>query len=149
MPISNFRINELGNKTLHEKHDIGLQEAEGSRFIQAKVRDQLFIDHLLLKDLIDLDQHAVAESIVLLASNSGSYAKAPSFGSVTSGTSRKTDMLSNSLVKLGSKFKQIKKKFGSEGIVVVTNHVILDRWTDCKETISFLAQVLNKKKANQ
>lgn len=148
MPTSNFRINEIGNKTLHERHEIALQDSKSSKFMQAKVKDQLFIDHLLLKNILDLDQHAVAERIVILASTSGSYAKAPSFGAIASDAPNKKDMLSNSLIKLGNKFKQIRRRFGDEGIVVVTNHVILDRWTDCRYTISFLGEVL-KKKASQ
>lgn len=146
MPTSNFRINEVGNQTLHERHRISLQEVDGSKFLQAKVNDQLFIDHLLLEELIDLDQHSRAEYIVFLASTSGSFAKAPAFGGIPSDTPSRTDMLSNPLIKLGNKLKYIRKGFGDEGIRVVTDHVILDRWTQCQQTIEFLGLVLGKKR---
>ena len=34
-------VNEIGGIKLHERHKIALQEIEGSKFLQAKVKDQL------------------------------------------------------------------------------------------------------------
>ena len=139
-------INEIGNKSIHSKHQIRLQEAEGSRFLQAKLDDQLFIDHLLFQELIDVDQHRDAEYLIFLASRCGSFAKAPSFNSIRSEAMKPNDMLSNPLMKLGNQLKWIKKRHGDRGLKVVTHHVILDRWTDCLDTIEFLGIVLDKKR---
>jgi len=143
---STSNINEIGNKSIHSKHQIRLQEAEGSRFLQAKLDDQLFIDHLLFQEFIDVDQHRDAERLIFLASRCGSFAKAPSFNSIRTETAKSKDMLSNPLVKLGNQLKWIKKRHGDRGLKVVTNHVILDQWTDCLDTIKFLGIVLDKKR---
>ena len=141
----NSNINEIGNKSLHSRHDIKLQQSEESNFLQAKVTDQLFIDHLLLNDKIDLDQHSKGEYLVFLASTSGSFAKTPSFDGVFGNKATRKDMLSTSMIKLGNQFRYIKKKFGDEGIKIVTNHVIFDKWTKDNQIIELLGKILEKK----
>ena len=103
---------------------------------------KLFIDHLLLNDLIDVQQHQNGEYIQSLASSSGCFARAVSFGGAYSPTSKPKDPLTQPLVRLSRKIRKIRKRFGDVGVSVVTAHVVLDRWTDDQERIGILAKVL-------
>ena len=64
MSPSDLPVNEIGNKHLHFKHDINLEQSD-SGFARAKIKDQLFVDHLLMQDFIDVYQHQNAEKLVL------------------------------------------------------------------------------------
>jgi len=138
-------VNEIGGIKLHERHKITLQEIEGSKFLQAKVKDQLFIDHLLLHDCIDVNQHKNAEHIAFLASSAGCFARGPSFGMVHQGggPSRK-DLLSAPLVRLARKLRHVERKWGVTGINLVTDHVVLDKWTEDALRIAALGEILEK-----
>ena len=141
--ISNMsKINEIGSKNLHNRHSIEIRQSEDTQFLQAKVQDQLFIDHLLLNDLIDVQQHQNGEYIQSLASSSGCFARAVSFGGAYSPTRKPKDPLTQPLVRLSNKIKHIRKKFGDVGVSVITAHVVLDRWTNDQERIGILAKVL-------
>ena len=141
--ISNMsKINEIGSKSLHNRHKIEISESDDTQFLRAKVKDQLFIDYLLLSDLINIDQHKNGEYIQSLASSSGCFAKAPSFGGVYSPIGKPKDPLTQPLVKLSRKIKHIRRKFGDSAVSVVTAHVVLDRWTNDQERIGILARVL-------
>ena len=54
-------------------------------------------------------------------------------------------MLSTSMIKLGNRFRYIKRKFGDDGIKIVTNHVIFDKWTKDNQIIELLGKILEKK----
>ncbi|HBW00515.1 MAG TPA: hypothetical protein DEF03_04910 [Bacteroidetes bacterium] len=138
----NFKINEVGSSTLHERHKIDLRQVPETQFLQAKVKDQLFIDHLLLEDLIDVKQHQNGEYIQSLASGAGCFATAPSFGGAYSPTTQPKNPLTQPLVRLSSKIRHIRRKYGDIGVNVVTAHVVLDKWTEDKTRINILAKVL-------
>ncbi len=150
MSRSDLPVNEVGGKQLHDLHTIELEESD-TKFARARVRDQLFIDHLLLKDILTLDQHATAERLLNLAVSAAVYLKSPSMagfvGSVSgaSGGGRK-DIYSSRLMKWHRAEKSIRSKWGDDGVGVVHDHIILDVWTDNPVRIDFLSQILGKKK---
>ena len=45
-------------------------------------------------------------------------------------------------MRLSSKIKHIRRKYGDIGVSVVTDHVVLDKWTEDKTRINILAKVL-------
>lgn len=138
------QVNEVGGKKLHERHKIMLQEIESSNFLQAKVKDQLFIDHLLLHDCIDVNQHKNAEHIAFLASSAGCFPSGPSFGMVYQGGASRKDLLSAPLVRLARKLRHVERKWGRTGINLVTDHVVLDKWTEDDQRIAALGEILEK-----
>lgn len=137
-------VNEIGGKSLHERHQIGLQSTDGSKFLQAKVQDQLFIDHLLLNDRIDVNQHKNAEYLAFLASSAGCFATAPSFGTVHQGSGFRKDPLTAPLARLARKLGHVRRKWGVTGINLVTDHVVLDKWTEDEVRIAALGEILEK-----
>ena len=137
-------VNEIGGIKLHERHKIALQEIEGSKFLQAKVKDQLFIDHLLLHDCIDVNQHKNAEHIAFLASSAGCFPSGPCFGMVHQGGASRKDLLSAPLVRLARKLRHVERKWGITGINLVTDHVVLDKWTEDDLRIAALGEILEK-----
>ena len=137
-------VNEIGGKSLHQKHQIGLQETEGSKFLQAKVKDQLFIDHLLLNDRIDVNQHKNAAYLAFLASSAGCFARGASFGMVHQGSGSRKDPLKAPLVRLARKLGHVRRKWGVTGIGLVTDHVVLDKWTEDEGRIVALGEILEK-----
>ena len=56
-------INEVGNRGTHDHHVVEL-EASDSAFLRGRVKDQRFIDHLLMKDLLSVEQHGRGEHLL-------------------------------------------------------------------------------------
>ena len=136
-------VNEIGSKKLHEKHKIALQETD-SKFLQAKVQDQLFIDHLLMTDQIDVNQHKNAEDIAYLASRSGVFASGPAFGLVYQGTGKPKDPLTGPLMRFGGILRRVERRWGVTGINIVTAHIVLDQWTEDPLRIGLLGEILKR-----
>ena len=139
-------VNEVGNRHLHKKHKIALEGSDNG-FSRAKVQDQLFVDQLLMDDLITVAQHREAERIVALAQSANVYVKTPS-REPRIGGGGKPDMMSSGLMKLRRFYLLISHKHGEAGVSVLYSHVIKDIPTDDKEKICLLAKVLTKDAIN-
>jgi hypothetical protein len=139
---SHSNLNEVGNKGTHERHVVSLEPSD-SAFLRGKVKDQLFIDHLLMTDVITLDQHASGERYLQLAVSASVYLTSPKFAGVVGGGVRSnTTMYSSGLMKWHRAEKNIRKKWGDEGVLIIHNHILMDVWTDDDEKIAFLIKIL-------
>ena len=139
---SHSDLNEVGNKGTHERHVVSLEPSD-SAFLRGKVKDQLFIDHLLMTDVITLDQHASGERYLQLAVAASVYLTSPKFAGVVGGGVRSnTTMYSSGLMKWHRSEKNVRKRWGDEGVVIIHNHIILDVWTNDDEKIAFLIKIL-------
>tara|TARA_R110002126_G_scaffold100174_4_gene231585 strand:- start:1257 stop:1691 length:435 start_codon:yes stop_codon:yes gene_type:complete len=139
---SHSDLNEVGNKGTHERHVVSLEPSD-SAFLRGKVKDQLFIDHLLMTDVITLDQHASGERYLQLAVSASVYLTSPKFAGVVGGGVRSnTTMYSSGLMKWHRAEKNIRKKWGDEGVLIIHNHILMDVWTDDDEKIAFLIKIL-------
>ena len=70
----NKPINDVGNKALHDQHDVQLEESEDGSF-RARITDQLQIDKVLLKSQITVAQHKAAEYLLQTFVNAGVFVK--------------------------------------------------------------------------
>ena len=139
---SHSDLNEVGNKGTHERHVVSLEPSD-SAFLRGKVKDQLFIDHLLMTDVITLDQHASGERYLQLAVAASVYLTSPKFAGVVGGGVRSnTTMYSSGLMKWHRSEKNVRKRWGDEGVVIIHNHIILDVWTNDDLKIEFLIRIL-------
>ena len=139
---SHSNLNEVGNKGTHERHVVSLEPSD-SAFLRGKVKDQLFIDHLLMTDVITLDQHASGERYLQLAVAASVYLTSPKFAGVVGGGVRSnTTMYSSGLMKWHRAEKNVRKKWGDSGVVIIHDHIVLDVWTDDDLKIEFLIRIL-------
>ena len=139
---SHSDLNEVGNKGTHERHVVSLEPSD-SAFLRGKVKDQLFIDHLLMTDVITLDQHASGERYLQLAVSASVYLTSPKFAGVVGGGVRSnTTMYSSGLMKWHRAEKNVRKKWGDSGVVIIHDHIVLDVWTDDDLKIEFLIRIL-------
>ena len=137
---SHFEVNEVGNKGTHDHHVVALEPSD-SAFLRGRVKDQLFIDHLLMKDLISMEQHGRGEQLAVSASV---YLTSPKFtGMVGVSGGSNTDIYSSGLMKWHRAEKKIRKKWGDAGVVIIHDHVVLDVWTDEGEKVGFLSRILS------
>tara|TARA_R110002020_G_scaffold126604_4_gene284412 strand:+ start:546 stop:980 length:435 start_codon:yes stop_codon:yes gene_type:complete len=135
-------LNEVGNKAIHEKHVVALESSD-SAFMRVKVKDQRFIDYLLMTDAITMDHHASAERFLQLAVSASVYLTSPSFTeAIGSGGKTNNTIYSSGLMKWHRSEKKIRKKWGDEGVIIIQNHVVLDVWTDDNLKIDFLIRIL-------
>ena len=139
---SHSDLNEVGNKATHEKHVVALEPSD-SVFMRGRIKDQLFIDHLLMNDVITLDQHASGERYLQLAVSASVYLTSPKFAGVVGGGVRSnTTMYSSGLMKWHRSEKNVRKRWGDEGVVIIHNHIVMDVWTDDDLKIEFLIRIL-------
>ena len=138
---SHSDLNEVGNKGTHERHVVSLEPSD-SAFLRGKVKDQLFIDHLLMTDVITLDQHASGERYLHLAVAASVYLTSPKFTGVGGGVRSNTTMYSSGLMKWHRAEKNVRKKWGDEGVVIIHDHIVMDIWTDDDLKIEFLIRIL-------
>ena len=139
---SHSDLNEVGNKGTHERHVVSLEPSD-SAFLRGKVKDQLFIDHLLMTDVITLDQHASGERFLQFAVSASVYLTSPNFAGVGGGGVRSnTTMYSSGLMKWHRAEKNVRKKWGDSGVVIIHDHIVLDVWTDDDLKIEFLIRIL-------
>ena len=146
-------VNEIGSKGIHDRHTVAL-EAGDSRFARARVKDQLFIDHLLMDDILTIDQHVQAERLLNLAVSASVYLKSPGFmgfvGADSGGSGGgRNDIYSSALMRWHRQEKYLRRKWGDTGVGVVHDHIVLDVWTDSQPRISLLSQILGEKKGGQ
>ena len=140
---SHFEVNEVGNKGTHDHHVVALEPSD-SAFLRGRVKDQLFIDHLLMKDLISMEQHGRGEHLLQLAVSASVYLTSPKFtGMVGVSGGSKTNIYSSGLMKWHRAEKKIRKKWGDAGVVIIHDHVVLDVWTDEGEKVGFLSRILS------
>lgn len=136
-------INEVGNRGTHDHHVVEL-EASDSAFLRGRVKDQRFIDHLLMKDLLSVEQHRRGEHLLQLAVSASVFLTSPKFTGVVGGSGgSNTDIYSSGLMRWHRAEKGIRKKWGDEGVVIIHDHVVLDVWTDQGERVGFLARILD------
>ena len=143
MSHSDLPVNEIGNKHLHLKHDINLERSD-SGFARAKIKDQLFVDHLLMQDLIDVYQHQNAEKLVAIAVSAGVFLRSPNLSGTNFPSSGKSNIYSSGLMRWNGVEKSIRKKWGDEGMKIIYDHVILDVWTDDQEKVGILGRILTR-----
>tara|TARA_R110002020_G_C15920591_1_gene742809 strand:+ start:242 stop:673 length:432 start_codon:yes stop_codon:yes gene_type:complete len=134
-------VNEVGSRQLHEKHNVTV-EASDNGFARSRVKDQLFIDDLLMKDYITLAQHREAERIIGLAQAASVYLKSPNMAGFL-GEGR-PDMMTSGLMRLRSLMKAIEKKYGELGVLLVYRYVIEDKETGDLRAIKLLAKILTR-----
>ncbi|MAR84467.1 MAG: hypothetical protein CMF55_06730 [Legionellales bacterium] len=145
MSPSDLPVNEIGNKHLHFKHDINLEQSD-SGFARAKIKDQLFVDHLLMQDFIDVYQHQNAEKLVTIAVSAGVFLRSPNLSGVTGadGNKQNSSIYSSGLMRWNGVEKSIRKKWGDDGMKIIYDHVILDVWTDDQEKVGMLGRILTR-----
>ncbi len=146
MSHSDLPVNEIGNKHLHLKHDINLERSD-SGFARAKIKDQLFVDHLLMQDLIDVYQHQNAEKLVAIAVSAGVFLRSPNLSGVAQGAGdggQNSNIYSSGLMRWNGVEKSIRKKWGDDGMKIIYDHVILDVWTDDQEKVGILGRILTR-----
>tara|TARA_R100000995_G_scaffold70657_1_gene39252 strand:- start:239 stop:730 length:492 start_codon:yes stop_codon:yes gene_type:complete len=136
-------VNEIGSRQLHQKHKVSV-EASDNGFARSRVKDQLFIDDLLMKDRITLAQHREAERIVGLAQAANIYLKSPNMAGFLGGG--KPDMMTSGLMRLRGLLKAIEKKYGEVGVTILYRHVIENFWTESQEKIELLSKMLTNEK---
>ena len=135
-------INEVGNKGTHDHHVVELEPSD-SAFLRGRVKDQLFIDHLLMKDLISVEQHRRGEHLLQLAVSASVYLTSPKFTEVVGGGGgSNTNIYSSGLMRWHRAEKGIRKKWGDDGVVIIHDHVVLDVWTNEEEKVGFLSRIL-------
>ena len=139
---SDLKINDIGSPLLHKHHKVDVEDA-GNGFARSKVKDQLFIDHLLIKDLIDVDEHLEAERVIGLAMSAHVYLKSPAMDAGSFGGG-KPDMMSSGLMRYSRYMRRVIENWGLEGERVITRHVIDDVYTDDFVQISLLRKVLSR-----
>ena len=139
---SDLKINDIGSPLLHKHHKVDVEDA-GNGFARSKVKDQLFIDHLLIKDLINVDEHLEAERVIGLAVGAQVYLKSPSMNQSSFG-SGKPDMMSSGLMRYSRYMRWVIDNWGLEGEQVITLHVIDDVHTNDFAQISLLRKVLSR-----
>tara|TARA_A100000164_G_scaffold47699_1_gene36285 strand:- start:1110 stop:1541 length:432 start_codon:yes stop_codon:yes gene_type:complete len=143
MSPSDLPVNEIGNKHLHFKHDINLEQSD-SGFARAKIKDQLFVDHLLMQDFIDVYQHQNAEKLVAIAVSAGVFLRSPNLSGTNFPSSGKSNIYSSGLMRWNGVEKSIRKKWGDDGMKIIYDHVILDVWTDDQEKVGILGRILTR-----
>ena len=143
MSPSDLPVNEIGNKHLHLKHDINLEQSD-SGFARAKIKDQLFVDHLLMEDIIDVYQHQNAEKLVAIAVSAGVFLRSPNLSGTNLTSSGKSNIYSSGLMRWNGVEKSIRKKWGDDGMKIIYDHVILDVWTDDPERVGILGRILTR-----
>ena len=140
---SHFEVNEVGNKGTHDHHVVALEPSD-SAFLRGRVKDQLFIDHLLMKDLISMEQHGRGEHLLQLAVSASVYLTSPKFTEVVGGGGgSNTNIYSSGLMRWHRAEKKIRKKWGDGGVVIIHDHVVLDVWTNEGEKVGFLSRILS------
>jgi hypothetical protein len=117
------KVNDIGSLQLHSKHDIVIETLD-TGLARATVRDQLFIDKLLLAGLITLHQHSRAGYFLRLAELASVHLCSPSLSPIVSGGVRKSDLYNRGLLKLSRALKDVRHLHGQLGVDVIQDHII-------------------------
>ena len=137
------KVNDIGSLQLHSKHDIVIETLD-TGLARATIRDQLFIDKLLLAGLITLHQHSRAENFLRLAENASIYLRSPNLSQVVSGGVQKKDLYSRGLLRLSRALKSVRHLHGQLGVDVIQDHIIEDRHTKDPARIDAIRAVLSQ-----
>jgi len=138
---SDIQVNDTGTSSLHQRHRTALEPSDGT-FLRVRVIDQLFIDKLLLKKKLTLNQHYTAEWILAQAVRANVYLKTPSMEAGYSGGKTK-DNYSNSLLIFSRTMKRIISKFGYGGERLVFDLVVDNLEVKDESKIKKLIEILN------
>jgi hypothetical protein len=128
------KVNDIGSLQLHSKHDIVIETLD-TGLARATIRDQLFIDKLLLAGLITLHQHSRAGYFLRLAELASVHLCSPSLSPIVSGGVRKSDLYNRGLLKLSRALKDVRHLHGQLGVDVIQDHIIEDRHTKDKHRL--------------
>ena len=137
------KVNDIGSLQLHGKHDIVIETLD-TGLARATVRDQLFIDKLLLAGLITLHQHSRAGYFLRLAELASVHLCSPSLSPIVSGGVRRSDLYNRGLIKLSRALKNVRHLHGQLGVDVVQDHIIEDRHTKDPVRIDAIRAVLSQ-----
>lgn len=135
---------DLGSRQVHIQHVVSVETLE-TGLPRATVKDQLFIDKLLMADLITVSQHARAEHFIELAQRARFYLSPPNMAGVRSPSTKPADMYNSGLMRFHRAMKRVLRLHGQEGVDVVNEHIIENRPTNVSERIQLLVQVLGSK----
>ena len=134
---------DLGTARLHARHTIHFDEAD-SGLPRARVADQLFIDQLLLADVLTLEQHAAAERLLSLAQKAGVFLRPLSFDS--RGGGGRPDLYTSAFMRLRRVLKAIHRDYGADGVEVFWVHVVEDVPTQDGDRLRLLQNILDPHK---
>ena len=123
----NKPINDVGNKALHDQHDVQLEESEDGSF-RARITDQLQIDKVLLKSQITVAQHKAAEYLLQTFVDAGVFVKTVDHTSALSGMTGGTppSMFTSGLMKLRDISLCVEEAVGEDEAVKVCVTVAKD-----------------------
>ena len=137
-----LKVNDVGSPNLHRHHEVGVEDA-GNGWARSRVKDQLFVDRLLMNDDLTVAQHLEAERLIGLAQKAKVYLKSPRMGASSFGGNR-PDMMSSGLMRYARYFKRVIRKWGTEGAGILHDHVIEDKHTKDQARINLLAEMLTR-----
>ena len=137
------KVNDIGSLQLHSRHDIVIETLD-TGLARATVRDQLFIDKLLLCGLITIKQHARAEDFLQLAESASVHLRSPNLSQIVSGGIQKKDLYSGGLLRLSRALKSVRHLHGQLGVDVVQDHIIENRHTKDPDRIDAIRAVLSE-----
>ena len=123
----NKPINDVGNKALHDQHDVQLEESEDGSF-RARITDQLQIDKVLLKSQITVAQHKAAEYLLQTFVNAGVFVKTVDHTSALAGMTggNPPSMFTSGLMKLRDISLCVEEAVGEDEAVKVCVTVVKD-----------------------
>ena len=123
----NKPINDVGNKALHDQHDVQLEESEDGSF-RARITDQLQIDKVLLKSQITVAQHKAAEYLLQTFVNAGVFVKTVDHTSALAGMTggKPPSMFTSGLMKLRDISLCVEEAVGEDEAVKVCVTVAKD-----------------------
>lgn len=145
--MTGSKVNDIGSLHLHTKHIVTIENLD-SGFSRASVKDQLFIDKLLLGGLLSLEQHAYAESLIEIAQKAGVYLKSPSMAGVRTFGGKPADLYSSGLMRWSRIVKRVLHLHGEEGEKVLHDHIIGDMHTSDPNRIDLIRRILSKKESS-
>ena len=134
---------DLGTARLHARHTIHFDEAD-SGLPRARITDQLFIDQLLLADVLTLEQHAAAERLLNLAQKAGVFLRPLSFDS--RGGGGRPDLYTSAFMRLRRVLKAIHRDYGIDGVEVFWVHIVEDVPTQSRDRLRLLQAILDPNK---
>lgn len=134
---------DLGTARLHARHHIGFDQAD-SGLTRARVKDQLFIDDLLMADVLTMEQHAAAERLLGLAQRAGVFLKPLNFDS--RGGGGKADLYTSAFMRLRRVLKAIHRDYGTDGVEVFWVHIVEDVPTQSRDRLRLLQAILDPNK---
>ena len=134
------KVNDIGTAALHRRHVIALEESD-SGIGRARVADQMFIDHLLLKRYITIKHHQAAERILSQAVQASVYLKSPDMAATHSGGHRGNR--NEQILMLSRTFKRIAEEFGEHAASLTYLMIVEDKPTDSLADIETLITVLD------